>query len=244
MLIIMEGCRIHRLWEVDAVRGIAIIMMLLSNLLFDFFLFGSCTDCYSGFWFFFARATATLFLLLVGVSLTLSINRSERAYFMKYLKRGIRIFSWGLLITAITLFLVPQGPVFFGILHLIGVSVIISYPLLRKRLLNLFLGIAIILIGFSLMGETGPPWLLWFISPGTFSVDYTPIFPWFGVILIGVFMGNAIFPQGKSRFPLPDCSRSPPAQFLALLGRKSLFIYFIHQPVFLAILLLAGFSIL
>ena len=231
-----------RLWEVDAARGIAILMMALSNALFDLHLFAGCFWCYEGLWVSFARVTAGLFILLAGVSVTLSYSRAGvlgTGNFRKYLKRGLRIFSYGLLVTAATWVFLGERAVLFGILHLIGVSIIISYPLLKSRLLPLALGIAAILLGVFLETlRAGFPWLLWLgIRPaGLASVDYTPLFSWFGVFLVGVFLGNMLFPGGKRRLGFFDRSRLLPGRLLAWLGRHSLFIYLAHQPLLIGLL--------
>ena len=230
----------HRLWEVDSARGIAIMMMVLSNFLFDLSLFAGCGWCYSGFWFYFARATAVLFVLVAGISLALSFSRGRE--FPHFLKRGLRIFGYGLLITAVTLVLFPGSAIYFGVLHLIGLSIILAYPFLRRKFLGLAAGIVFISLGLILEKiPVGFPWLVWFglKYPGFFSLDYTPILPWLGVFLVGVFLGNFLFPQGKGT----GSSNSVPIKFLSKLGRNSLFIYLIHQPILVGIVLLFGMSL-
>lgn len=91
--------------------------------------------------------------------------------------------------------------------------------------------------GFFLTGIYGPWWLLPFgIYPAGFtSVDYTPLFPWFGVVLIGIGIGNFLYTGGVRQFAvprLPDLFSAP----LAFLGRHSLLIYLVHQPVIIILL--------
>jgi uncharacterized membrane protein len=75
-----------------------------------------------------------------------------------------------------------------------------------------------------------------------YSVDYFPVFPWFGVILVGMSLGSQLYPGYRRRIPVPDFSRSPFVIALAFLGRNSLAIYLVHQPVIIAILCLAGIA--
>ncbi|HIH26694.1 MAG TPA: DUF1624 domain-containing protein, partial [Methanoregulaceae archaeon] len=84
----------------------------------------------------------------------------------------------------------------------------------------------------------GSDWLLWLgIHPPTFySVDYTPVFPWLGVVLIGVFFGNIIYPGGRQRWQ-PGVP-APVKETAGFLGRHSLAIYLIHQPVILGVIFL------
>jgi len=100
-----------RFWEIDSLRGFAIIMMIAYHLIYDLNYFGVYNfNIYSGFFWYFARTTAFIFIFLVGVSLTLSYSRAikskeystEKELFAKYSKRSLRIFSWGLFITLIT----------------------------------------------------------------------------------------------------------------------------------------------
>jgi len=218
-----------RFWEIDSLRGIAIIMMVVFHLTFDLAYFGNYDlDVHSGLLFYLGRATASLFILLAGISLSLSHSRSA-AGMEKYLKRGLKIFSWGLLITLITRLFFPAEFIVFGILHFIGLSVVLAYPFLRQKHWNLLLGLSIIFIGLSIQG----PLILFPTSFRTF--DYFPIFPWFGLILIGIFLGNSFYPNHTRKFSLPEIS-SP----LSLMGRHSLLIYLAHQPVLIALLYALG----
>ncbi|MGB7969345.1 MAG: heparan-alpha-glucosaminide N-acetyltransferase, partial [Methanobacterium sp.] len=145
----MERSLNERFWEVDSLRGLAILMMITYHFIFDLTFFGIFSfDINSGFWWFFARVTALTFIFLMGVSLTLSSNRSqmrgEGILFKKYFKRGLKIFSLGLLITAATWIFIPQEFIIFGVLHFIGISIILAYPFLKRKFLNLFLGISFI----------------------------------------------------------------------------------------------------
>ncbi|RIK33561.1 MAG: hypothetical protein DCC55_34725, partial [Chloroflexi bacterium] len=67
-----------------------------------------------------------------------------------------------------------------------------------------------------------------------------PLIPWFGVVLLGVFLGNTFYGQQGRLVPLPDWPAAPPARLLQFLGRHSLTIYLIHQPLLVAILFALG----
>ncbi len=233
----------ERFWEVDSLRGVAIVMMIAFHLLFDLDYFrGPGFDLYSGFWFLFGRATVLIFLLLTGVSLTLSYSRALKGGVVKpsrYLKRGLRIFLYGLAITLITWLLLPKGVIVFGVLHLIGISIILAYPFLKFRIPNLLLGIVLIILGLFLQTLVFDfPWLLWLglKPPAFYSFDYLPLLPWFGVVLIGIFLGNFLYPNYRRGFGIRDLSGFIPFRALSFLGRHSLIIYLLHQPVLLALL--------
>jgi uncharacterized membrane protein len=241
----------QRFWEVDAARGVAIAMMVVYHLTYDLDYFGGYDiESTSGFWARFADATAGAFLFLVGVSLAISYSRATagrpgRNLFGKYLLRGIRILAYGMALTVVFL-VFGMGVVAFGILHLIGVSIILAYPLLRYRYVNLFLGLSIIAVGVyirieGLSSETS--WLLPFgvVPENLVMPDYRPLLPWFGVVLLGLFAGNVVYGDGKR--PALFAGKAPAAaRPLLPLGRNSLFIYLIHQPIL--ILLLAAFGVI
>ncbi len=196
----------ERFWEIDAIRGIAIIMMITFHTFYDLAYFGDYPfSLHSGFWWYFARATASLFLILVGVSLTLSyarvkdmLPRSE--LWKKYIVRGAKIFCVGLLITLFTVMLLQGGMteriIIFGILHCIGVSIILAYPLLTFRYINLVIGVLCILAGWYLTKITFTfNYLLWlgFRTPSLSMLDYVPLLPWFGLVTIGIYLGNTLY---------------------------------------------------
>jgi uncharacterized membrane protein len=240
-----------RFWEIDFFRGIAIIMMIVYHLSYDLYFLGNFQIKINSLsWILFQRTTASLFLLLVGISLTISHSRlnekySEKNLFFRNLKRGIKIFFWGAIITLFTFVFVNNGVILFGILHLIGISIIISYPLLDYKYKNLVLGVLVILLGTYLSNFTyDTTYLLWlgFEPRSFFSFDYFPILPWYGVVLIGIFLGNSIYPGSRRRFEIPDFSSNIISKILSFLGRQSLKIYLVHQPIIILLLYLLGLA--
>jgi uncharacterized membrane protein len=238
----------NRFWEVDAARGVAILMMVGYHLTYDLDTFGGYDiESTSGFWAYFADATASAFLFLVGISLAISYARAgaRRGIFGRYLRRGLRIFGYGMALT-IVFSVLGMGVVAFGILHLIGVSIILAYPLLRYRFANLILGASIIAVGWYLRAQdvsSESPFLLPLgVLPTDLPMpDYRPLLPWFGVVLLGLFAGNVLYGCGKQPAGVP---REAPLVVKPLLplGRNSLFIYLVHQPILLA--LLAGLGVI
>src|SRR5512137_1591627 len=97
-----------RFLEIDVTRGIAICMMILFHTVFDISFFTIAqVNVETGFWRWFAMATASLFLLVAGISLVVSHARSAFrlsgfALIKKFLYRGAGIFALGLLATLAT----------------------------------------------------------------------------------------------------------------------------------------------
>jgi uncharacterized membrane protein len=239
----------ERFWEIDALRGIAVVAMVLYHFSYDLAFFGLFDVGFfrSGLGLNTGRLIGGSFIFLAGLSLTLSYARatvsppSGGMLFRKYLSRGLRIFSYGLVITLLTWIFLPNEMIVFGILHLIGASIILAYPFLTLKLANVALGVACIATGSILRGlEVDSPWLVWLgTDPTFFMLDYWPIFPWFGVVLFGIAAGNALYEdrrkQAASSTPRPSAVRP-----LAFLGRHSLVVYLVHQPILLAALILLG----
>ncbi|MGM0510283.1 MAG: heparan-alpha-glucosaminide N-acetyltransferase [Thermoplasmatota archaeon] len=236
--------REDRFWEIDALRGIAVLMMITFYAAFDIYFFGDIgLDIHRTMWWLLARITAAVFIVLVGVSLTLSLSRlgkvQKNEIIKKYLKRGLKIFSWGLLITGITWIFLRESFIIFGILHFIGISIILAVPFLERRYSNLLLGAILFLIGVILYTmEFDFSYLIWlgFQPEGLYTLDYFPLLPWFGVVLIGIFIGNMFYADFERKIDLPDLSQTPPFKQLAFLGKHSLLIYLIHQPLLLILL--------
>jgi len=241
MVISMTGT--SRFYEIDLFRGIAILMMVTFHTLFDLSYFGiRPVVVSSGFWRYFALSTASLFLLIAGISFSISYARaskklSPKQLYLKFLYRGAGIFALGLLVTLGTWLYLGEGFIVFGILHLIGVSVILAPLFYRFGKFNILVGIACILTGFVVANFTGPFWLLPLgIAPaGFWSVDYTPLFPWFGMVLIGIGAGSVLYPSGKRGISAPRISERCEA-LVTFPGKHSLLIYLVHQPVIILIL--------
>ncbi|MDE4907470.1 DUF1624 domain-containing protein [Methanogenium marinum] len=237
-----------RFWEIDAARGIAIIMMVTYHLLFDLVYFGVADIAItSGFWRAFALTCACTFVFLVGLSLHISRERAIQkgvkgsALVQKFLMRGAFILALGCGITLVTWYVIGGGYILFGILHLIGLSICLAplfFPLQKK---NLIAGVIVLALGLVVTGTVGPLWLAWLgIHPaGFYSVDYEPLIPWFGLVLLGLGAGAYLYPKGRPlrqiRQPCP-----PVTNLLATAGRHSLLIYIIHQPVLILLMVVAG----
>lgn len=228
--------------EIDIARGIAVVMMVLFHIAFDLSFLGIAGIPVSSLpWRAFAMATAALFLLLVGISLSISagyaktqLSRSD--FILKYLKRGAGIFAIGIGISIVTWIILPGAFIVFGILHLIGLSIALSPLYTGYSWQNLLAGLAMILVSPVVAAMRGDGWLVWLgiHPPAFYSIDYTPVFPWLGVVLIGVGLGAILYPRAARRWDheVPTLPSSP----LRFLGRHSLAIYLVHQPIILGIL--------
>ncbi|MFH0927216.1 MAG: heparan-alpha-glucosaminide N-acetyltransferase [Candidatus Micrarchaeota archaeon] len=235
-----------RFLEVDALRGIAIIMVVAYHAVFDLHFFGVLPGLLpTGEWLIFGHIAAVLFVLLAGFSLHLSMSRAKlhgKMKFSKYLPRGAQIFALGMLITLATWIYPHEGVVIFGVLHLIGAAIVLGYFFERFYLLNAIFGAAIVLFGLLAGEYTAANPALFFLGfpiSGLFTLDYFPLAPWFGVFLIGMFLGKMLYPQYERRFDELQV-RGVVARALGVFGRNTLLIYFVHQPIIILGLSLFG----
>ena len=254
-----------RFWEIDAWRGVAIITMIVYHLMWDLWYWGVFPDVvlWDGFWKYWQRFTCGSFLFLVGVSMTLVYRRERERrgpdanLYPKFFWRGLKIFGLGMIISVVVI-AAGVGYVDFGILHLIGFATMVSYPLLRFKWLNLGLWVLFSLVGkwIETLHWDGAMWItpfgaeVWIdgrwltplgITPTYYpAVDFFPIFPWLGVVLLGIWFGNWFYIDNRRRIALPAWGGFFPFNALEFLGRHSLLIYMIHQPLLLAILALLG----
>ena len=232
-----------RFWEIDFARGVAVLMMAIFHFVWDLNYFGFIQgNIYSGFWGLLQKATATLFLLLVGVALSITYYRHKNDYAKRFLKRGIIVFGFGLLITASTFIFFRESFIYFGILQLISASIIFSIPFAGKKYLNFLLGIAVIALPLLYdLRNVGQPLLVWlgFATPQA-ALDFFPIFPWFGVVLVGLAIGDSLYKDAERKFTI-EKPENAVADFLQLIGKNALFVYFIHQAILFPIVYAMAF---
>ena len=219
----------RRVPQIDLLRGVAVLMMVVFHLNWSLDYFGVAVPApFDGFWNLFQKSTGGLFLSLVGVSLVLGHSPSSAT--ARYLSRGARIFGYGMVITLGSLVFRPEGFVFFGVLHFIGVAVILAAPFIRFTWLNLLLGTCFLAAGVRLQTMTFDfPWLVWLgLNHPVYTIDIYPILPWLGVVFLGMFAGRMMVRGGRPGMTDEARRRSRPLRFL---GRHALPAYFLHLPV-------------
>ncbi len=222
--------RAARLTEIDCLRGIAIVLMIIFHTVFDLsYFYQQPIDYLNGFWYYQGKTSAVLFMFVSGISCMLSRNS---------IHRGFQVLGTGLVITITTYFFSPAAYIRFGILHLLGVGMIAAPWLKRYNVKTLALaGTVCIAAGKQTANLSATmSWLIPFgVTPPNFaSLDYYPIFPWLGVILYGMAAGKLLYPDKQAIWPAAALYRS--ARWLNWLGRHSLVIYLVHQPLILATL--------
>jgi len=221
-----------RYWEIDLVRGIAVSLMIIYH--FIFYLIFPYHDPF--YWI--VVLTAPTFIIVSAISLSISYSRG--ADFKRFARRGVKLFIFAGIVTFSSFMFFKIGFIVFGILHFFAVSSFLIYPFLKHSSKNIvpFIGLLIVLIGLIFLNTTvDSNYLIWagLLPKGAYALDFYPLFPWFGLMLIGAWMGNKLYPKGQRNFSIKKIDNGA-SDFLQLLGRNSLLIYFIHQPVLLLLL--------
>ena len=236
--------RPSRIWEIDFLRGLAIILMVCYHLLFDLGEFsgikrflGFSTDLTTVAWTVAQYSFAVLFVVLSGTSSTLSRNN---------VRRGLRLLAVSILVSVATYVFDPASTVYFGILQCLAISMLIYGAAFKKSgaVACAAWGAIIIGLGAALpmlrrAAEVRSDWLLPFgLHSSSFSsFDYFPLIPWFGIFLAGAVLGKSVYSAKRSLLP-----RRLPETFVNAAGRHSLLIYIVHQPVIMGILYVLGLT--
>jgi uncharacterized membrane protein len=230
---------IGRLDAIDAARGAALCAMIAYHFCFDLRHFGLLAADFEHdpFWLGARALILGTFMALVGVSLVLAERAgASTASFW----RRLGVIAAGAGAVSLASFVVfPQSFITFGVLHCIAVATLLSRPLVTKPGLALALGVAMIGVGNLVSHPVFDAPALSFIGLRTskpLAEDFVPLLPWAGVTLLGAAAARyALTPHATAAL-----ARLPVPRSLAWMGRHSLAIYLVHQPLLFGLLWLAA----
>lgn len=224
---------------IDMARGVAIIAMVAYHLCWDlsYFRFIAADVGYDPAWVLLARSILAVFLFLAGVSLVLGHGSGIR--WRRFWRRWIFVLLGALAISVATYFAFPQSFVYFGVLHAIALFSLMGLAFVRTPLwLAIAVAAVVIALPFfysdPLFNEKAWSWLgFWQVPPP--ANDLVPVFPWFGAVLLGIIAMRLVLVGGWSSplAAIAPSGRLP--RLLAFLGRWSLLIYLVHQPILLGL---------
>ena len=157
--------------------------------------------------------------------------------------------------TIVTAFVFPGEAIYFGILHLMSTGMILygAFDGFFKKvpaavmipvcsiIFTLTYTISKGFVGIKRLFEIDLPeellannqlYPFGVIKGGFMSVDYVPLLPWLFLLLGGAYIGGLIV---KYREKLPSFCYADPLPWLGFIGRHTLIVYILHQPVILAV---------
>ena len=230
----------ERLPSLDALRGVAIVAMIAYHFCFDLRFFGVARWDFEhdAFWLAARAAILSSFLLVAGVSAVLAARKpAPRRHWLRHV--GV-IAAAALLVSAGSALVFPQSFIWFGVLHAIALSLLVAKPLVQRPRLAAAAGVVVIVAGVTFAHPAfdyrALGWL-GFMTAKPITEDYVPLFPWMGVLFLGIALGHLLMRDGfRALAPLARLPR-----FLRVLGRHSLVVYLLHQPLLMgALWLLVG----
>ena len=241
-----QGKLKNRARILDVLRGFSLVSMITYHTMYDLVvLFGVRAPWYFG-WpgYLWQQSICWVFILVSGASMNYGSHTA---------RRGLIVFGCAMALTIVTLLAMPGQLIVFGVLHFMGLAMLISAglgPLLKKvkpvagavasfLLFVLLRGVPQGFIGLldwplvylpnALYSQS---WLFWLglPGPGFASADYFPLVPWLFLFWAGYFGFACV----KAKVKLGAPGKNPPE----FLGRHSLLVYMVHQPVIYGVCML------
>ncbi|MEG1027694.1 MAG: heparan-alpha-glucosaminide N-acetyltransferase domain-containing protein, partial [Oscillospiraceae bacterium] len=172
-------------------------------------------------------------------------------YSKNNLKRGLKCLGLGIALTIITFLFFKNMIIYFGILHFLGVSMII-YALLEKWFKKIkpsvliIVGIVLFFVTFGVpegyinifFSKIYLPQVknnllmpLGFVTKHFYSADYFSLLPWFFIFISGIGFGKLLKEER-----LPKFFYNSHIKFLSVIGRNTIWIYILHQPIIFILL--------
>ena len=219
----------RRIELMDAARGLSLVLMVFHHFFYDLVVFAGAprwlfnNPVFDPLHYFFAG----LFIFISGISSNFSHSNAAR---------GAKVIGVALVITLVTT--VMDMAIVFGILHFLGVCMLLYgltqgfWQRVNARLPWLVPALSLAGIAATARLANGYPtatphlWMFGLTTPEFSSSDYFPLLPWVFVFLLGTWAGKYVR-EGK----LPAWFYETKVPFFPAVGRKSLLIYVLHQPL-------------
>jgi len=227
-----------RLALIDLLRGLALVAMVAYHLCWDLTFFRLTRfDLLNDPWWLLARSSiAGSFLGLAGLCLVLTHGRGVR--WRPLARRTLVLAAAAGIVSAVSFTLFAESPIWFGILHHLALFGLIGVVFVRLPWPAAALGAAFALAAPALLAQPlfDGPWLSWIglATHDPSSNDFVPLLPWSAAGLIGILAGKLLLAVQQRPLGQRLAGWSPaaaPARLISRLGRHTLAIYLIHQPL-------------
>ena len=211
---------------IDFMRGISIILMVIYHWFMMSNLKSGILSVNNPFLVIIGYIARVVFIFLVGTSLQLSKHKDVKNFLNKQLKRVFYIAVSALTITIVSRIVYPTIFVRFGILHYISVAILmLTFLSSTPDYVPLTVGILMFIGYLFIKNIQSNNFLLNIIGyyPNFNTIDYFPIFKWFWLSALGMFLA--------SNYTMSSEKYTGLGKDIATLGKYSLEIYLLHFPI-------------
>ena len=228
-----------RYGRLDASRGFAVVWMALFHFAFDLAHFGFTRQNFyaDAFWTVQRSIIVSLFLLCAGIGQ--AIAHEQRLSWPRFWRRWGQVAACALLVTVATLVMFPKSYISFGVLHGLAVMLLVARFSAGWGLWLWPLGLVALvlpqLVADPFFDTRATHWI-GLVTRKPVTEDFVPVLPWLGVLWWGMALGRWLL--ARRRLWLAGALPRGLAP-LALLGRWSLSVYMLHQPVLIGLLMAA-----
>lgn len=233
----------------DIIRGITLISMIVYHTVWDMVYIFDVDWLWfeSGAAYVWQQSICWCFILLSGFCWSMGKHK---------LKRGLTVFIAGAIVSVVTIIVIPESSILFGVLTFLGTAMLLFIPLhfvlkhcnpwigaiVSAALFFVTRNINYVELGFEGIHIMDLPETIYvgnlatfcgFTERGFYSTDYFSLLPWLFLFAVGYFL-YGIF-QRKEWFSVLEKGK---CEFLEKFGKHSLLIYMLHQPLVYLILTL------
>ena len=242
----------RRYAHLDDIRGITLISMILYHTVWDLvYLFDVDWQWFrTGAAYVWQQSICWVFIALSGYCWSLGSHQK---------KRGMQVFVAGVLVSLVTEIVTPNQRICFGVLTFLGTAMLFMVPL-EKYLQKIAgkMGLVFCCIAFFLLRGVNDGYIgfedklvlhelpealyhtgyvgtfIGFTDMDFYSADYFSLLPWIFLFMAGYFWYRVDVSRGELEKKAGQKSRG---RFFNMLGRHSLVIYLLHQPLIYGVLL-------
>lgn len=231
----------NRYMELDIARAVAVLAMFSFHFVWDLQYFGlyrPSSQFVAECWGFYARFIGSSFLFIAGMSAVFS-NQEDSYCGKKIVKRLLMIGGSAAMISVVTWFLFPRYFIFMGILHLLALCSLIAV-LVKNWSFYVLFGIAVLIfvLNYAVVGIFPDTRMFAWIGLSAYppgSLDYYPFFPWGAIFILGMACAKCFSSFLTSHwhfYPGLGEKSSIFTSTFVWMGRNSLLLYVVHQPIF------------
>jgi uncharacterized membrane protein len=231
LIIISMGIMSERLILLDVWRGCIILAMIFYHLMWNlgYFNFVDFRINRLEGWLIFKNIIITNFVFIAGISTHILAN--SPFFYKKVFYRVGLLFLAAALVTVFGYIGRPSSPIYMGILHFFALATLLVIPVARHRLSCILLAMTIFTVSYirEYPNFNGTDFCFTSLEESCHKTsDFVPLFPWLGVLLMGVVLAPLFLNCFKRFAPKQKIAGIP---LVSWLGRHSLSIYLIHAPL-------------